>query len=241
MTEAIYLVIGAIIGYIFGAIPFGWVFVRLTKGVDLRQVQSGRTGGTNAMRAAGPVVGGLTAIGDVLKGAAAIWLARALFGGVLSNAWLPWAEIAVGVMTIFGHNWSIFLGWQGGAGTGPNVGWSTAVWWPIFPIAIVVVLGTLYLTGMASVASLAMGVMIPLAFTILYLAGVLASPAYIVGAILTLLIVTWALRPNIRRIMAGEERMVGPAARRRDQADQPREQKRKGSRKKLKAQRTESI
>ena len=131
---------------------------------------------------------------------------------------MQWAEIAVGVMTILGHNWSVFLGWQGGAGTGPNVGWSTAVWWPIFPIATVVVLGVLYFTGMASVASLAMGVAIPIVFAILYLTGVLASPAYIVGGILTLLIVTWALRPNIRRIMAGEERMVGPAARRREKA-----------------------
>lgn len=238
MTEAIYLLFGAIIGYIFGAIPFGWIFVRLTKRVDLRDVQSGRTGGTNAMRAAGPVVGGLTAVGDVLKGAAAIWIARALFGGVLSEAWLPWAEITVGVMTILGHNWSVFLGWQGGAGTGPNVGWSTAVWWPIFPIAMVVVLGGLYFTGMASVASLAMGLMIPVAFAVLYLTGVLASPAYIVGGILTLLIVTWALRPNIRRIMAGEERMVGPAARRRAKRDRQDNQKRKGGRK-LKAQRTE--
>lgn len=239
MTEAIYLLFGAAVGYIFGAIPFGWIFVRLTRGMDLRDIQSGRTGGTNAMRAAGPLVGGLTAVGDVLKGAAAIWIARALFGGVLSEAWLPWAEIAVGAMTILGHNWSVFLGWQGGAGTGPNVGWSTAVWWPIFPIAAVVVLGVLYATGMASVASLAMGVAIPVVFAILYLTGVLASPAYIVGGILTLLIVAWALRPNIRRIRAGEERMVGPAARRREGDDGQRKPEPKGSRK-LKAQRTKS-
>lgn len=237
MTNVLYLLLGAIIGYTFGAIPFGWIFVKATKGVDLRGVQSGRTGGTNAMRAAGPVVGGLTAVGDVLKGAAAIWLARALFGGVLSEAWLPWAEIAVGVMAIVGHNWSVFLGWEGGAGTGPNVGWSTAVWWPIFPIATVVVLGVLYLTGMASLASLTMGVMIPVVFVILYLTGVLATPAYIVGGILTLAIVTWALRPNIKRMMAGEERVVGRAARRREKSEQQPEQRRKG--RKLKAQRTE--
>lgn len=216
MTNGLYLLAGGVIGYIFGAIPFGWIFVKLTRGVDLREVKSGRTGGTNAMRAAGPVVGGLTAVGDVLKGAAAVWLARALFSTVLPPVWLPWAEVVVGLMTIVGHNWSVFLGWEGGAGTGPNVGWSSAVWWPIAPIAAVVVVGVILLTGMASVASLAMGAMIPITFAILYFAtDIISSPAYFVGGILTLLVVMWALRPNIRRIIEGTERMVGPAARRR--------------------------
>lgn len=227
MTNGLYLLVGGLIGYIFGAIPFGWIFVKLTEGIDLREVKSGRTGGTNAMRAAGPVVGVLTALGDVLKGAVAIWLARALFSTVLSAVWLPWAEVVVGLMAIVGHNWSIFLGWSGGAGTGPNVGWSSAVWWPIAPIAAAVVLGVILLTGMASVASLAMGAVIPITFAILYFAtDVITSPAYFVGGILTLLVVTWALRPNIRRIVEGTERMVGPAAKRRKQ-------------RRLKAQRTE--
>lgn len=221
--NVVYLLLGALIGYLFGAIPFGWIFVKLTRGVDLRQVKSGRTGGTNAMRAAGPVVGGLTAIGDVLKGAAAIWIARAVFGPLLPEVWLPWAEVIVGLFTIVGHNWSVFLAWGGGAGTGPNVGWAAAVWWPIAPIAAVVVVGAILITGMASVASLSMGVLIPVIFAILYFTGIIASPAYIVGGVMTALVVTWALRPNIRRLVRGEERVVGPAAHRR----------------KLKAQRTE--
>ena len=219
MTSGLYLLAGGLIGYLFGAIPFGWIFVKLTKGIDLREVKSGRTGGTNAMRAAGLLVGGLTAIGDVLKGAVAIWLARALFSSVLSAAWLPWAEIVVGLMAIVGHNWSLFLGWSGGAGTGPNVGWSSAVWWPIAPIAAAVVVGVIFLTGMASVASLAMGAIIPITFAILYFAtDIISSPAYFVGGILTLLVVTWALRPNIRRIIKGNERMVGPASKRRERS-----------------------
>jgi len=213
--NVIYLLVGALLGYLFGAIPFGWIFVKLTRGVDLRQIKSGRTGGTNAMRAAGPVVGGLTAIGDVLKGAAAIWIARAVFGPLLADPWLPWAEVVVGLFTIVGHNWSVFLAWGGGAGTGPNVGWAAAVWWPIAPIAAVVVVGVIWTTGMASVASLSMGILIPLTFAVLYFTGLIATPAYIVGGILTALVVTWALRPNIRRLLRGEERIVGPAARRR--------------------------
>lgn len=218
-TYLAYALFGAAVGYIFGAIPFGWIFVKLTRGVDLRTVKSGRTGGTNAMRAAGPVVGALTAIGDVLKGAAAIWLARAVFGPLLPGELLPWAEIIVGLFTIVGHNWSIFLGWAGGAGTGPNVGWAAAIWLPVALIGAIVVVGVLLITGMASVASLSMAVIIPLTFAVLYFMGVITTPAYIVGGILTALVVTWALRPNIQRIMRGEERIVGPAARRKMKAN----------------------
>jgi glycerol-3-phosphate acyltransferase PlsY len=220
LIDLLIVVIAALLGYLFGAIPFGWIFVRLTKGLDLRQVQSGRTGGTNAMRAAGPIVGALTAIGDVLKGAAAIWLARAIFGGLVAANLLPWIEVVVGAASIVGHNWSVFLGWRGGAGTGPNVGWASAVWLPMLPIAILVVVGMLLWTGMASVASLAMGVTIVIAFAVLTATGAIATPAYLVGSLATLLIVSWSLRGNISRVLAGTERLVGPAARRAERRKQ---------------------
>jgi len=65
-------------GYILGSIPFGLLIVKLKTGKDLRTVESGRTGGTNAVRAAGFGAGLLTAVLDVLKGAAAVWIAQTL-------------------------------------------------------------------------------------------------------------------------------------------------------------------
>jgi glycerol-3-phosphate acyltransferase PlsY len=84
--------IGAvIIGYILGSIPFGLIIVKLKTGKDIRTVESGRTGGTNAVRAAGLAAGLLTAILDILKGAVAVWVARALSPGmILSTCWLQW-------------------------------------------------------------------------------------------------------------------------------------------------------
>jgi glycerol-3-phosphate acyltransferase PlsY len=73
---------------------------------------------------------------------------------------------------------------------------------------------------MASVASLAMGATIVIVFAVLTVAGVIATPAYLVGSIVTLLIVTWSLRGNIRRVLAGTERLVGPAARRAERRKQ---------------------
>lgn len=216
MSTAIYLIPAGLIGYLLGAIPFGYLLVKATKRVDLRQIGSGRTGGTNSFRAGGLWVGVLTAVTDVLKAACAVWIVRAIFSNIAPSNWLPWLEVTSGVMSVIGHNWSVFLGWGGGAGTGPNVGWAGAIWWPIVPIAIIVVAGLLLGVGMASVASLAMAAVIPISFIGLYLAGV--SPfadtlAYIVGGLISASVVAWALRPNIKRLLSGNERLVGPRAR----------------------------
>jgi len=213
MSIFIYLILSALIGYLFGAIPVGYILVRLTRGIDLREFGSGRTGGTNSFRAGGVWIGVATSILDVLKAACAVWLVQALFGDQLPPEWLPWAEITSGIMSVFGHNWSVFLGWRGGAGTGPNVGWAGAIWFPIIPMAILVVLGVLLTVGMASLASLAMSAAIPVAFAILYVAGVEpydSTLAYVVGGIISAAIITWSLRPNIKRLIAREERIVGP-------------------------------
>jgi glycerol-3-phosphate acyltransferase PlsY len=71
--------------------------------------------------------------------------------------------------------------------------------------------------GMASVASLAMAAIIPITFTVLYYLGINGyseTSAYIVTGLLTASAVTWALRPNIKRLLNGTERVVGPRARR---------------------------
>jgi len=216
MISAFYFLVAALIGYLCGAVPFGYLYVRLVKGIDIRTVGSGRTGGTNSLRAAGLGVGLATSFSDVGKGALGIILSRWLLANQLSPELLPWALALAGVMSVIGHNWSVFMGWRGGAGTGPNVGWGTALWWPMLPIAVVVMSGMLLGIGMASVASLTMGALIAIVFFVLYVAGV--SPfdttlAYMVGGLVAFAIVAWALRPNIRRLLNGTERVVGPRAR----------------------------
>lgn len=213
----IYFFIAGIIGYLAGAVPFGYLYVRAKKGINLTEYGSGRTGGTNSLRAGGVSVGVLTGLSDVFKGFAGIWIARWLLSGVLSDSLLPWALIFCGIMSVIGHNWSIFLKWKGGAGTGPNVGWATAIWWPMFPIGFVTMVAMLIGLGIASVASMTMAAIIPISFAILYFAGVGeydGTLAYIIGGIATAVIVVWALRPNIKRLINGTERVVGPRAKR---------------------------
>jgi acyl phosphate:glycerol-3-phosphate acyltransferase len=214
--QFLYLLLAGLIGYLCGSIAFGYIYVKLFKGEDLRQIGSGRTGGTNSFRAAGLGVGVLTSLSDVAKGAVAVWLTRWLFGEALSQTLLPWAVAFAGVMSVVGHNWSVFLKFKGGAGTGPNVGWSTAIWPWVLPIAFIVMTGMLVGTGMASVASMSMAAVTIIIFGARYLLGIDLTLAYLTGSLIAALVIVWSLRPNIKRILAGEERLVGPRAKRRE-------------------------
>ena len=82
----LFIVITLIISYILGAIPFGLLVVKVFTGKDIRKIASGRTGGTNAMRAAGLFSGLLTGVLDILKGVATGWIAAWMVPG---NIWVP--------------------------------------------------------------------------------------------------------------------------------------------------------
>ena len=213
----LYFLIAGLIGYVCGSVPFGFLYVKAFTGINLTEFGSGRTGGTNSLRAAGLKVGLLTSFSDVFKGAAAVLLVRWLLGNLFEPTLLPWGIVTAGIFSVIGHNWSLFLGLRGGAGTGPNVGWAAAIWLPMLPIGVAMMIGMLIFIGMASVASISIAVVIPVSFLILYLLGITpydATLAYTIGGLITLAIVLWALRPNIKRLLEGNERIVGPRARR---------------------------
>ncbi len=200
-----------LLAYIFGSIPFGLLIVKLTTGRDIRQVASGRTGGTNAMRAAGMGAGLATAILDILKAASAVWVAEAV---APTN---DWVHVLAPIAVILGHNYSIFLTertekgrlrLRGGAGGAPSVGGAFGLWWP--SILIILPIGALMFFGVgyASVTTLSVALVATAIFVIRYLSGVSPWQDIVFGVIATLLLI-WALRPNITALMEGRERFHG--------------------------------
>ncbi len=197
--------------YLLGAIPFGYLMVKARTGRDVRFIESGRTGATNTFRAAGFGPGLVTAILDVLKGASAVWLAKLVFPDVpLMHALAP-------VVAILGHNYSLYtldrtpegkLRLWGGAGGAPCVGGAMGLWWP--SLFILVPLGAViwFFVGYASVATLSMSLLAALLMAILAWMGDVPW-VYVVYGLLSEIIILWALRPNIRRLMNGTERVVG--------------------------------
>jgi len=92
-----------LIAYILGSIPFGFILVKATTGKDVRKIESGRTGGTNTMRASGFTLGFITSLLDMLKSAGAVWIAQ---------YFIPdgyWLHVFAGLFSVLGHNFSIFL------------------------------------------------------------------------------------------------------------------------------------
>ena len=200
-----------LIAYLIGSLPMGLMVVKLISGQDLRSIQSGRTGGTNAMRAAGFWAGLATASLDIVKGASGVWIARALLPG---NHWL---EILAPVAAILGHNYSIFLierndfgqiRLRGGAGGAPSVGGTVGLWAP--SLLILVPAGALILFGLgyASVATMSLPIIAIIIFIIRASMG-LSPWIYVLYGVLAELLLLWALRPNIKRLFDGTERLVG--------------------------------
>ena len=147
-----------LLGYLIGSFPSGLIIVKLKTGTDIRQVESGRTGGTNAMRAAGFWAGLLTAFSDILKSALAVWLAQ----------WLSpdnqWVHALAPIAAILGHNYSLFLPefskdghflrLRGGAGGAPALGGAIGLWTPSVVIILPLAALVFFSLGYASITTL---------------------------------------------------------------------------------------
>lgn len=186
--------------YLVGSFPTGYIIVRLLKGMDIRRCASGRIGGTNVYRVAGWRAAALTILGDALKGGVAILCARTLVGTHL-------AIVLAGVAAVWGHNHSIFLSLKGGAGTVTNIGVLAVIFPEVAVILVLLALIMVLLTHYASVASLTAAVAMPIALLVAFWA--IHSPAeYVLYGLLTALIIVWALRPNVERLLKGTERRL---------------------------------
>ncbi|HEX9012225.1 MAG TPA: glycerol-3-phosphate acyltransferase, partial [Anaerolineaceae bacterium] len=209
--QILYNVGVVLISYLVGAIPFGYLIVKASTGKDITSVESGRTGGTNAMRAAGILAGLGTAVLDCAKGAAAVWIARGLLPGEM------WIQLVAPVMAILGHNYSVFLlRWnresgfhlRGGAGGATALGGAFGLWPP--SLLIIVPLSGLiwYGIGYASVTTMSIALFSIVIFA--YRAYLGLSPwSFVIYGVTALALLVWSLRPNIQRLIEGRERLHG--------------------------------
>ncbi len=199
------LLLAAVLGYLLGAIPFGLLVGRATRGIDIREYGSHRTGATNALRTLGTRAAALVFVLDVAKGVAAVLVGQALFGaGELGE----WAGAVAGFAAIVGHNWSLFIGFTGGRGVATSSGGLGAVSiWTIVILAPIVV-GIIWRTRYVSLGSVTGGLLAPLITAVLWAFGAATVPA-IVYALASGLLVTAAHADNIARLRAGTERKLG--------------------------------
>ena len=120
--DILWLILACIGAYLIGAIPFSvWMGI-LVKGEDVRKHHTKNPGGMNAVRTFGLSFGLIVLFLDIFKGALTIALADHLFSmqhfvaSDGSNIWHSLACIICPGLCILGHNYSIFLGLEGGQG-----------------------------------------------------------------------------------------------------------------------------
>jgi glycerol-3-phosphate acyltransferase PlsY len=192
------LLAAAVVAYLIGAIPIGFV-VALAFGVpDIRTQGSGNIGATNVLRTAGQLAGLVTLAGDIAKGFLAVVLGAAVSGGD------PWGFAVAAVASVAGNCWSVFLGFRGGKGVATGLGACLA----LVPLATVPAALAWVVVAMtlryASLASLMAALCVPLG------ALVLRYPVdSVVACAVAMAIVFYRHRENIARLLNGTERRLG--------------------------------
>lgn len=194
------LVVGA---YLVGSIPVSVLVARATGKPDPRTIGSGRTGGTNALRALGRGPALVVVTGDLAKGAVPVLAASAATGGD------PVVMALCGLAAVLGAWRSIYLRFSGGRGVAAGVGTMLV----IAPLAVVlatpVFVGAILVTRYVSLGSLlGSAVLIP-AMAILWLASGGTMPTvYLPYTVLGVAIIWLAHSDNIERLRAGTERRL---------------------------------
>ena len=189
-----------LIAYLLGTLPTGYLLTRFIAGVDLRSIGSGGTGATNAQRALGTRWGIIVLVVDLLKGVAAILLAR----------WLGVAELWVslaGVAVVAGQCWPVWLRFRGGKGvaTGAGAAFALSPWMLLLiPVMVIPIATSRYVSLGSVVAALST----PVLFAVLAWVGAVSWETVVFGLAAGAIII-YRHRSNIDRLRAGTERKLG--------------------------------
>jgi glycerol-3-phosphate acyltransferase PlsY len=190
----------AALSYVAGSIPFGVVVAKLTGAIDPRTLGSGRTGGTNALRAMGRKRALVVVTGDVLKGTIPVLVARVITGDSA-------VEVMCAIAAILGSTRSMFVGFKGGRGVGTSVGTMAVIFPPAIIVGVPVFVGVILVTRYVSLGSLASTATGAALVAVWWLAANGTVPAaYPVYATLGAALVWLAHADNIDRLVHGTER-----------------------------------
>jgi glycerol-3-phosphate acyltransferase PlsY len=214
----------AVLAYLLGSIPFGYILVRLFLGADVRQTGSGNIGATNVARTGHKGLAVLTLLLDILKGYLAVVLAHA-YGMLValrstpSSVGLPagpspqavqqaFALAAVAAFfAIIGHIFTVWLRFNGGKGVATGLG----VFLALAPGAVLIVLGVFFgivvVTRYISLGSIMAAALFPLCFYLLQPAR--ATPGVLVMISGVSLLIIYRHKTNISRLLSGTENRFG--------------------------------
>jgi glycerol-3-phosphate acyltransferase PlsY len=198
MSSSAVAVVSLVIGYLFGSIPFGMILTRMAGTQDLRSIGSGSIGTTNVLRTGRKDLAAATLIGDMLKGTVAVLIA--------GLAWGPGAAMLAALGAFIGHLFPVWLKFRGGKGVATYIGVLLGLFWPAALIFCAIWLVVAVATRYSSLSALIASFVAPL---VLWWFGQPQLAMLFAG--LTLLL-WFAHRENIRRLLGGSESKIGAKA-----------------------------
>lgn len=194
--------LAAVIAYVLGAIPFGYLLVRWTTGRDVRSGGSGNIGATNVLRTTGRAAGVATLLLDIGKGYLAVYIA----GRLTDHDVLAMSIATLAVMA--GHAYPVFLKFQGGKAVASFVG----AFLCLTPVALGAVLVVFVImvawTRYISMGSIVSAATFPLAVWLMYKDLTMLAAAVVAGAF-----IIYKHSSNIQRLHAGKENVFTFGAR----------------------------
>lgn len=184
-------------GYIVGSVSFA-VLIAKQHGVDIFKLGSGNPGATNILRNLGKKAGYTCFLLDAFKGIAAALIGRGLasYSGSADPEMLAVLGLAA---AIFGHSYSVFLGFRGGKGVATTVGGLLVILPWVMLIGIAVWLTVFFSLRYVSLASVVLGLSLPIS------AAFLASRTGVVLCVILAVIIVVRHRSNLQRLYRGTE------------------------------------
>ena len=189
------------LGYLFGSFPSGYLAGRIAKGIDIRSVGSGSTGATNVLRHIGKRAAITVFLLDVFKGVISILLAKYF---LLNDSW----QVAIGLSTLIGHIWPVWLNWRGGKAVATGLGIFLGLSWQVGISTLGVFIIVIALSRIVSLASVSAALSLPLIMFLSFKTSSISLP-FLLISLLAMTLVIWRHRENIIRLMKGKEPRIG--------------------------------
>jgi glycerol-3-phosphate acyltransferase PlsY len=194
----------ALLSYVLGSVPFGYILVRLFLKKDIRETGSGNIGATNVARSGAKVLAATTLALDIAKGMAAVWITQKLISPESRGDTQALAAFA-GLFVVLGHCFTMWLRFRGGKGVATALG----VFLILTPKGAAVALGVFLLvvliTRYVSLGSIIAAITIPVATSYFYRMSFTAL-AYLAGICLVVIV---KHQQNISRLISGTESKFG--------------------------------
>jgi acyl phosphate:glycerol-3-phosphate acyltransferase len=194
--------------YLLGSIPFGYILVRVFKGVDVRSIGSGNIGATNVARSGGKKLAIATFVLDAWKGWLPVFLVLHL-SGILPSGPGPLHTLGAiaALSALAGHVFPVWLGFKGGKGVATGFG----VFLALAPLAALLAMSifavVVYATRYVSLASILAAAAFPLILFLLK-RNTFPAPALLISTAAALIVILRHYQ-NIGRLWTGTENRFG--------------------------------